>query len=375
MNMKNRFSLATVVASAAFAFTGCDDKVDPIDCEVNPTAAECQINCEANPTAAECLTDCEVDPNGPGCQVDCEANPTHEDCVTLDCVETPRAEGCEAHCPANPTADECTWYCEENPGAVPCLPTTGTAYPAPVITPKDGESCDETSTTADCVCTQTEQADVTKHAWNFRDTAAIIPDLDVTNTNGELTLVFNASLGNAATAAWQSWLYLDLNAEGGPAFLNLSDIEAYENGDWEIAFKRTEIRINSNNSNFGGSFKPTTPVRARSVALYSTSLENFSDGETGISSGTPSYDAFVDPVTCEITTFGQEYPKTAFNQWYTYDMATHSPQSERKIYGLYFGSPFHGIFWKIQIDNYNNGIFTLKACDADPNTFLCKVPV
>ena len=129
--------------------------------------------------------------------------------------------------------------------------------------------------------------------------------------------------------------------------LAISDVEAFTNPDWDIAFKRTEIRINSEDSGPGA------------WIVADVDAESFEAAEPpSPQGGTWRGDDFVSE-TCEVSTFGRGTIETAFGQWYDYDPSTHGVSApEGKVYFLY-NAVTHAVI-KLQIESYADAVYTLR---------------
>lgn len=315
MKLQNKFSILALLAAASLSFNACGD-----DDNVTPP-----VTCEQDPTAEGC----EEPP------VTCEEDPTQEGCeeAPVDCALDPTQEGCEE-------------YCNENPGAVACLPTECTQLEAP-----DTSVCDEDTVKA-----------VAAHALQLRDeAAAAIPTVEVEELEGgERILTFDARLGSTQTAACQSWLYLNLAAG---EFVDLSDVEALTDNTWHLAFKRTEIRTNTANS--GSSH----------AMLAAFEGADFSDVSCLTAAEFNLTDSFVNSETCEVATYGRGTVSTAFGQWYDYDMTTHTLAPKDVVYAQYFvGGNGKGV--KFQIENLeNNGVYTIRVAPIALGTGAAPCPV
>lgn len=301
MKLHNRFSILALIAAASLAFTACDDGDDnpPVEtCEQNPAQDKCEqpVTCEEDPTQEKCAVDCEATPDAEGCTVTCE--------------EDPEAEGCAVDCEANPEAEGC---------------------------PID--------------CTEEAVADLIRTGLNFQETLFDFDDLEVTVDEGITTIKFDARFGNSADAKNYAWLYIDLNGATGPEILELTDEESLTNTAWDLAFKRTDIRLNSGYQ----------AENVKFIALYDLGTDDFDAATTRPGQSTPfTTDGFVDTETCAVTADQRGNPLTAFGNWYDYDFTTHTVTSPQTVYALY-GVTGHGQFYKLQIESIeSSGIYTIR---------------
>lgn len=165
-------------------------------------------------------------------------------------------------------------------------------------------------------------------------------------TDGVTTGTLDAFAGGLPNAATNPWVYLDLQTG---AVLDITDVEALSSDQWDLAFKRTEIRLN------GGDSGPGAWFAARI------------DDTTWESAPRPGRDAeyvnddFVDDETCELNTFGRGSLLTAFGQWYDYDLETRVISApDDTVYALYTMSD-HSV-WRFQIQGYDRetATYTLR---------------
>jgi hypothetical protein len=169
-------------------------------------------------------------------------------------------------------------------------------------------------------------------------------EADFARGDGRWSGTLDASLGGRKAAKSSSFLYLDLD-EG--VLLELSDVEAFEDERWEMAFKRTEIRINSADSG---------PRELRLARVENTSFEEASPPATD--SGSWRTDDFVDE-SCEVSTFGRGTTETAFAQWYDYNFLTHQVSApEGVVYFLH--DPAAETTTRFQIVDYRDAVYELR---------------
>jgi hypothetical protein len=170
-------------------------------------------------------------------------------------------------------------------------------------------------------------------------------EVTITEADGVYTATIDATAGGSpATAAEYAFVYIDLDASEAVA---IDDFESLDDRTWDIAFKRAEIRLNSGDSGPG-------PWLA--AAVDDTTWETVAP--PGASGGAYAADAFVSE-TCELETFGQGDPVTAFGQWYSYDPSTHSVGVvEGRVYILY-NAASHAVV-KLEIQSWDNGAFGIR---------------
>jgi HmuY protein len=164
----------------------------------------------------------------------------------------------------------------------------------------------------------------------------------VTVTPGEVTeAVIDATAGNAT--AENPYVYIDL--EKG-AKVEIDDVAALDSGDWDIAFKRSSIRINGGDSGTG----------EVAAAIVQGTLEEVTEA--------PAEEEFVadDWVSdeCEYLTPPKSAgePASAIGLWYDYDFKTHTLSPKPEVYVVRTRS---GEFTKLAIVSF-------YADEADPDT-------
>lgn len=153
----------------------------------------------------------------------------------------------------------------------------------------------------------------------------------------------DASLGGPEAAAESAWLYVDLD---DATLLELSDTEALESEDWEIAFKRTEIRLNSGDSG------------PRSLQLASVEGTSWDDAQTPGREAEWTDDDFVSE-DCSVETYGRGSIATAFSDWYDYDFATHTASAPEGVVYFVYDPETHAVV-KLEIVDYDAGVYELR---------------
>ncbi len=156
-------------------------------------------------------------------------------------------------------------------------------------------------------------------------------------------MVVDASLGGRTEAGMSSYVYIDL---GTQAMVELSDVEARNDVEWDLAFNRSFIRIN------GADSGPGNLMLAR---LDGTTWEEAEPPPPG---DAWREDEFLSE-DCDLATFGFGWPETAFAQWYDYDPVHHTlSPPEDTVYYLY-DSVTHQTT-KLDIVGYDGGTYTIR---------------
>lgn len=156
------------------------------------------------------------------------------------------------------------------------------------------------------------------------------------------TASIDASSGGVQNAPGESFVYIDLDTASK---LEISDEDAFENDEWDVALRRTVIRLNSADSG------PGSWMVTRIDAGWDAAAAPGRDAQW-------SQDDFVTD-DCELVTEGRETIKTGFGLWYDYDPQTHSvavPAST--TWGLYNMST-HAVV-KFGIESYQDGSYDIR---------------
>ena len=168
--------------------------------------------------------------------------------------------------------------------------------------------------------------------------------VDPTCQDGVVSFTLDASVGGIANAPAAAWVYLDVDAF---TIVDLTDRDAATSDQWDIAFKRAEIRINSGDSG---------PGNWMMIAVADTSFDDVAAPDPAAGWRT---DSFVDPDDCSIATYGMGEPETAFAQWYTYDFETHGVSAPEGTIFVLYDLATHRAF-RLAIDGWAGGVFTAR---------------
>jgi hypothetical protein len=157
------------------------------------------------------------------------------------------------------------------------------------------------------------------------------------------TASIDASSGGAQAAATASFIYIDLdNAEK----LELSDEAAFTNADWDLAFRRTEIRLNSADSGPGSWMVASIDAAwddAASPGMNANWLQ----------------DDFVTDDCDVLTGAGDRGLATAFDGWYAYDMTTHEVSAPEATTWALYSTTTHAVV-KFGVDTYADGAYEIR---------------
>jgi HmuY protein len=141
---------------------------------------------------------------------------------------------------------------------------------------------------------------------NYRPIAKVATTLlTVTTITGVTSGTADASAGGLAMSADNPYLYLDLKTG---VKVGLNDLDARTSTDWDVALKRSSLRLNSGDSGVGN---------RKSAAVAATTLSEVTDGP----SDGYQVDIFA-TADCTLLTIPGGEPMSAFGEWYNYDTET-----------------------------------------------------
>lgn len=153
---------------------------------------------------------------------------------------------------------------------------------------------------------------------NYRPIPTISTGAVSLATTGDITSgTIDATAGGLSGAADNPYVYVDLITN---ARVDVSDVGARDSLDWDIALKRSSLRINGGDSGGGR--------RALAIVPGATSLASV----TAPSSGYTEDDFTSDD--CMLATIPGGEPLTAFGEWYDYDVETHAVTPKSEVYVL-----------------------------------------
>lgn len=139
--------------------------------------------------------------------------------------------------------------------------------------------------------------------------------LSVTTTAGVTSGTIDATAGGLSASADNPYLYLDLVSG---TRVDIDDVAALTSDAWDIALKRSSLRLNSGDSGTGN----------RELAVVQgTSL----DAVTAAPASGYGIDDFASD-DCELQTIPGGEPLSAFGEWYDYDPATHVVTPKGEVY-------------------------------------------
>lgn len=155
--------------------------------------------------------------------------------------------------------------------------------------------------------------------------------------------IIDAASGGTAQMATESYIYLDVDTNEK---LEISDADAFENADWDIAIKRTMIRINSKDSGPGGWM----------VARVDAGWDAAAPPESTDSAW--KMDNFIAD-DCELVVEGQGTISTGFGIWYDYDMSTHTFTVPEDTTWILYNMQSHTVL-KLEVQSLEDMIYTVR---------------
>lgn len=151
---------------------------------------------------------------------------------------------------------------------------------------------------------------------NYRPIPMMSAGAVTVTTTAEVTSgSIDATAGGLAASAENPYIYVNL-ATGAKAAL--TDLEARTSTTWDIALKRSSLRINGGDSGAGG--------RTLAIVAAGSLAEVTAAPATGYIA-----DDFA-TADCTLETLPGGEPKTAFGEWYGYDEVTHALMPKPEVY-------------------------------------------
>jgi len=170
----------------------------------------------------------------------------------------------------------------------------------------------------------------------------------VTTASGVTSGTIDATAGGVDNSADNPYIYVDLRSGMKVA---INDIEARTSTNWDIALKRSSLRTNGGDSGPGG---------RELAAVQASALDQVTAPPA---SGFASDDFVTDNCMLDSTAIGE--PRSAFGDWYDYDVNTHIVSPRPEVFVLkrnngsqtafhikaYYGdpqSPMRGAFYAVE---------------------------
>lgn len=168
--------------------------------------------------------------------------------------------------------------------------------------------------------------------------------VDATTTDGITTANIDASAGGSAGAATNPWIYVNL---ADAAQVSITDVESLTSADWDLAFKRASIRLNSADSGPGAWLVTRADDLPWADALRPPGRD--ADWRT---------DEFV-AEDCSLITEGRGTPATAFGIWYDYNPETHAVTPTEDVVFFLYRSDTRAVY-RLQITGWSSGVYTVQ---------------
>jgi hypothetical protein len=137
----------------------------------------------------------------------------------------------------------------------------------------------------------------------------------VTTTGGVTSGSIDATAGGTANSADRPYIYVDLKTG---ARVDVDDLAARTSMAWDIALKRSSLRVNSGDS--GGGNRKLAVVQSATLAGV-TAPPTMGYGADDFTTG-----------DCMLDSLPGGEPKSAFGEWYDYDVATHQVTPKAEVY-------------------------------------------
>lgn len=144
--------------------------------------------------------------------------------------------------------------------------------------------------------------------------------VQVTTASGVTTGTVDATAGGLAAAADNPYIYVDLKAG---TKVEVNDIDARTSTAWDVALKRSSLRANGGDSGKGG----------RQLAVVQAA-------ELSVVKAAPASGFAADDFTtadCMLDAIPGGEPRSAFGEWYDYDVDTHAVTPKAEVYVIQRG--------------------------------------
>lgn len=151
---------------------------------------------------------------------------------------------------------------------------------------------------------------------NYRPIAMVSTGaVTVTTTGGVTSGTLDGTAGGLANAADRPYLYVDLKTG---ARVDVDDLAARSSTAWDVAIKRSSLRINGGDSGTG----------ERGLVVVQAASMN--DVTTAPATGYASDDFTT--ADCMLDSLPGGEPRSAFGEWYDYDPDTHAVSPKGEVY-------------------------------------------
>jgi hypothetical protein len=170
----------------------------------------------------------------------------------------------------------------------------------------------------------------------------------VTTTSGVTSGTIDGTAGGTTMSADNPYIYVDLKTG---TRVDVNDLDARTSAAWDIALKRSSLRVNSGDSGTGN--RKLAVVQAQTLAEV-----------TAAPTSGYAVDDFAD-ASCKLVELLIGEPSSAFGQWYDYNDTTHVVSPKREVYVIerpdgshtalrlitYYGdtaSPMRGAYFQVE---------------------------
>ncbi len=149
--------------------------------------------------------------------------------------------------------------------------------------------------------------------------------MTVTTTAGVTSGSIDGTAGGTTMSADNPYIYVDLKTG---TRVDVNDLDARASATWDIALKRSSLRVNSGDSGTGN--RKLAVVQAQTLAEV-----------TAVPTSGYAVDDFAD-TSCKLVELLIGEPSSAFGQWYDYNDTTHMVSPKREVYVIERPDGSHG---------------------------------
>ena len=144
--------------------------------------------------------------------------------------------------------------------------------------------------------------------------------VQVATANNVTTGTIDATAGGLANAADNPYVYVDLRMGKK---VDINDLDAMTSTTWDVAIKRSSLRVNGGDSGAGGLMLAVVQAATLGAVTAAPASGYVADDFT-------TTDCMLDAIP------GGE-PKSAFGEWYDYDVNTHAVTPRPEVYVIQRG--------------------------------------
>ena len=172
--------------------------------------------------------------------------------------------------------------------------------------------------------------------------------VQVTSAADVTSGTIDATAGGLVGAADNPYIYIDLR---GGTKVAVNDLDARTSTTWDIALKRSSLRVNGGDSGAGGRQLAVTQAATLDAVTAGPSAGYVADDFT--------------TADCKLDSIPGGEPRSAFGEWYNYDVDTHAVTPKSEVYVIernngtrtafrvvtYYGDtamPMRGAFYRVE---------------------------